>query len=161
MEMQSLKEYLEWYSAFGMGMKEQDIVKMYIMDKGLELDYSNMIMELVQTKLYKEQYKHAKAKEVIQYYNNCCGHPHNKEWTDEENVLWDKWLIEYALNFQLSEKTKEVVKQKVPQMNLPEWGYRGLLAYINKECGVLFKGQTEPDDSDILQVPTANGYTRW
>ena len=151
MKMESLKDYLEYYSKYG--IEEKEILKMFITDKGLELDYSNMIMELVQTRLYKEQYKQSKAKEVILYYNNCCGQIHNKEWTNEENTLWDKWVIEYALNFELSESTKEVVKERVPQMVAPNWGFRGLLAYINRECGVLFKDQKNADDFDLLQVP--------
>jgi len=153
--MESLKDYLEYYSKYG--IEEKEIVKQFITDKNLELDYSNMIMELVQTRLYKEQYKQAKAKEVILYYNSCCGQTHNKEWTNEENTLWDKWVIEYALNFELSESTKEIIKQKVPQMIAPNWGFRGLLAYINKECGVLFKDQKSKDDFDLLQVPKSFG----
>jgi hypothetical protein len=155
----TLEEYLHFYTL--LGWDEQNIVELYIKEQGLEMQYSDMIMKLMQSALYKEQYKNNKAKEVIQYYNNCCGIPHNSEWTNEENILWDKWVIEYALNFKLSESTKEVIKQKVPQMIAPNWGYRGLLAYINKECGVLFKNQTEPEDFDLLEIPKANGLTRW
>lgn len=158
-KLETLEEYLQFYKRYG--IEEKEILKQFIVDKELELDYSNMIMELVQTKLYKKQYEQSKAKEVILYYNDCCGQNHNTEWTNEENVLWDKWVIEYALNFELSESTKEVVKQKVPQMIAPNWGFRGLLAYINKECGVLFKGQVKADDFDLLKVPQYNPTLRW
>lgn len=158
-KLYTLEEYLHYYTLYG--WDEQNIVELYIKDKGLEMQYSDMLMRLMQSALYKEQYKNSKAKEIIQYFNNCCGITHSKKWTNEENNLWDKWTIEYALNFGLSESTKEVIKQKVPQMVAPDWGYRGLLAYINKECGVLFKNQTEPDDFDLLETPKANGLTRW
>ena len=155
----TLEEYLRFYTL--LGWNEQNIVELYIKEKGLEMQYSDMLMRLMQSALYKERYKNSKAIEIIQYYNGCCGMTHNKKWTNEENLLWDKWVIEYALNFGLSESTKEVIKQKVPQMIAPDWGYRGLLAYINKECGVLFKNQTEPEDFDLLEIPKTNGLTRW
>ena len=158
-KLYTLEEYLHFYTLYG--YDEQNIVELYIKDKGLEMQYSDMLMRLMQSALYKEQYKFSKAKEVIQGYNDCCGVCHNPQWSNEENALWDKWVIQYALNFCLPEKTKEEVKQKVPQMTSPSWGYRGLLAYINRECGVLFKDQTEPDDSDLLKMPKANNLTRW
>ena len=156
---QTLEEYLHFYSFFG--CSEEYIVKLYIKEKGLEFQYSNMIIELMQNALYKEQYKNSKAKEVIQFYNNCCGAIHNSDWTQEENTLWDKWLIEYALNFELSDNTKKQVQELVPTMTMPRFGFRGLLTYINKECNVLFKDQTEADDFDLLEIPKANGFTRW
>lgn len=155
----TLEEYLRFYTL--LGWNEQNIVELYIKEKGLEMQYSDMLMRLMQSALYKERYKNSKAIEIIEYYNGCCGMIHNKNWTNEENILWDKWVIEYALNFGLSESTKEIVKQKVPQMIAPDWGYRGLLAYINRECGVLFKNQTEPEDFDLLEIPKTNGLTRW
>ncbi len=153
---QNLEEYLGFYKQFN--YDEESIVKLYIKEKGLELKYSNMIMELVQSALYKEQYRHSKAIEVIQYYNGCCGIPHNKEWTQEENTLWDKWLIEYALNFKLSDATKKVVKEKVPTMITPTFGFLGLLAYINDDCGVFFKDQEIPCEFDKLAVPNRDGW---
>lgn len=157
--LETLENYLHFYKQFG--YDEKYIVELYIKEKGLELQYSDMIMRLMQNVIYKEQYRNSKAKEVIQYYNNCCGMVHNKRWTQEENTLWDKWVIEYGLNFKLSETTKEEIRKRVPNMLAPEWGFRGLLAYINKECKVLFRNQTKIEDFDLLETPQTNGLTRW
>ncbi len=155
-EPKTLEEYLNFYKQFN--YDEESVVKLYIKEKGLELKYSDMIIELVKNALYKEQYKNSKAKEVIQCYNSCCGISHNNEWTQEENTLWDKWLIEYALNFKLSDRTKEIIKEKVPTMIAPSFGFLGLLAYINEDCGVLFKDQKEPCQFEKLAVPYDDGW---
>lgn len=154
----TLEEYLQFYKKYG--YQEQAIVELYLMENKLEVEYANTVIRLLQSALYRERSKNAITKEVIQY-NAYCGEIHNVRWTQEENTLWDKWLLEYALNYELSESTKNTIKEKVPNMLMPEYGFRGLLAYINKECGVLFKDQTKADDFDLLKVPEYYSMSRW
>lgn len=72
----NLKDYLEYYSQFG--FDELNIVELYINDKNLETEFSEMVIRLTAAKLKQEQTKFSWAREIV---TGVINNTHHKDYT--------------------------------------------------------------------------------
>ena len=122
----SLKEYLEFYSQFG--IDEISIVEKYISDKHLESEFSDMVIRLTADNLRKEKERISRAISV----SEVIGCSHLDSYTEEENKFLDKLTRNLAFYPEtcLSYYEKEI-KEKIPNMLMPDICYINLIALIN------------------------------
>ena len=149
MMLKKLIDYLKEFES--LGYNEKDIVKQYIKDNNLELEYSEMIIELTKSALNKEKTKFSKAYEM----SLSIGLKHLETYTNEENEFIDRLTRSLAfdpdntLEFYRSE-----ILEKVPQMDMPSNCYIDVIALINHKFKIRFKDQ----DKDSLFI---NNIYHW
>ena len=144
--METLKDYLEFFSQFG--CSEIEIVEKYIIDKNLEHNFSEMLIRLLDSALMKEKAKYSDAKMIIYEYNNAGSIKHNPNYTPEENEYINFLINVYAFNNKsIPEHILKTAKEKVPSMEMPTFCYINLIAYLNEQ-GIRFKNQ-EKDMEEI------------
>ena len=145
-ELKSLKEYLEFYSMFG--ISELQIVEIYIKDKHLETEYSNMAIRLTANRLQYERERFSWAREV----SASAYMKHLDSYTEEENAFLNRLTRDLAFNPEncLSYFEKDI-REKIPNMLMPNCCFMDVIAVINHKYKVRFKNQTE--DQEFM-----NGY---
>lgn len=149
----TLKDYLEYYSQFG--FDELNIVELYINDKNLETEFSEMVIRLTAAKLKEEQAKFSWAREIV---SGVINNTHHKDYTKEENAFIDK--LTYHLAFYPEDTLgyyENEIREKIPNMVMPTWCFRDVIAVINYKYGIWFKGQKRERREDILFI---NDYVK-
>ena len=137
-EPQTLKEYLDTYEKFG--FSEFQIIEMYITDKNLETEFSNLAIKLTAKNLEKEKIRHSMAMSVME----AVPMKHLDSYTEEENLFLDTLTKNLAFSPEtcLSYYEKQI-REKIPNMLLPSCCYVDVIAIINYKYKVRFKNQEQ------------------
>lgn len=136
--MNTLKEYLEFYSPFG--WDEKSIVVKYIQDNNLEGEYFSVLSSLFESSNKKMSERWSHIQEVIICYNHYgSGLVHNKAYSVEENQMMDRWINAYAVFGKLPDKLIEEARENVPKMDRPTQCFVDLINYIENTLNIKFK----------------------
>ena len=131
--MRTLRDYLELGEK--LRQTDQEIIRTYICNEKLEIEYSEMIMSLVNSKLKRDDMTLRRHQALIYPMQELY-----RTYTVSDADLLDRAMRSYILYETVSDDIVEKLRERAPYLDSPHPYWRDCLLYL-KEQGVEFKDQ--------------------